>query len=176
MRGEQQDRCAPGHERQGSPPHARGAVFHVPVEPSVVGITPACAGSSVGVRIDVRYSRDHPRMRGEQYCFFCCIRNKKGSPPHARGAASVRLLRIGFRGITPACAGSRAAAACPGRPGWDHPRMRGEQSLFRLMGISRVGSPPHARGAVLPPLVILLMTGITPACAGSSRLRCYKYR
>ena len=48
MRGEQFTRLAKPFREQGSPPHARGAAA-IPGDPGfLVGITPACAGSSSG--------------------------------------------------------------------------------------------------------------------------------
>ena len=50
----------------GSSPHARGAAGIAQSSEAIVGIIPACAGSSP-VRQDRRKcNQDHPRMRGEQ--------------------------------------------------------------------------------------------------------------
>ena len=70
----------------GSPPHARGAVLNLGKAYAHGGITPACAGSSVGSIARAALSRDHPRMRGEQLKRRCCSSPSQGSPPHARGA------------------------------------------------------------------------------------------
>ena len=87
MRGEQQRYLVPCPAVPGITPHARGAAHAINGITEKMGITPACAGSSVGVRIDVRYSRDHPRMRGEQTAVTSLPTHTWGSPPHARGAA-----------------------------------------------------------------------------------------
>ncbi len=48
--------------------------------------------------------------------------------------------------------------------------MRGEHmALLALIGIA-AGSPPHARGALGYNLVVVGAVGITPACAGSTRM------
>ena len=73
-------------------------------------------------------------------------------------------------GITPACAGKSF------RPIWgvektpDHPRMCGEKlALYNELN-NHQGSPPHVRGKVECVIDTVGMRGITPACAGKSRL------
>ena len=147
MRGEQGGSTTTGGCRLGSPPHARGAVGCVGGEQEVVGITPACAGSS-RCRPARPYSpRDHPRMRGEQLVFGIVMSMLAGSPPHARGAVFTRFAYRRLLGITPACAGSRECTQ-PGAGCYrDHPRMRGEQLTGTPCDWCAMGSPPHARGA-----------------------------
>ena len=70
-------------------------------------------------------------------------------------------------GITPACAGS----TWPPRGGLDdtdHPRMRGEHKTSSSISTTALGSPPHARGARGAAVHGILLSGITPACAGST--------
>ncbi len=149
------------------PPHARGADDHPhPVEPAQ-GITPACAGSRVSTLPQSIQRADHPRMRGEQLAGEATDTTHTGSPPHARGAVVRRQRTRRAGGITPACAGSRAGHGPPGRPGGDHPRMRGEQARYASTHRRTVGSPPHARGAAPPGRGRARAAGITPACAGS---------
>ena len=45
--------------------------------------------------------------------------------------------------------------------------MRGEQLLMVFQTLLRMGSPPHARGAVSGLFQQVVSAGITPACAGS---------
>ena len=167
MRGEQQLLELYPRGRKGSPPHARGAVPHTCVWKIWVGITPACAGSSVGR--DVRFQRrqDHPRMRGEQSGLMGSAKHRQGSPPHARGAAWIESPLHDRDGITPACAGSSPRQSLPYGCARDHPRMRGEQvATFEIPSITS-GSPPHARGAEDGGHFTGSVQGITPACAGS---------
>ena len=94
-------------ERKGSPPHVRGKVLLRRRSQHHLGITPACAGKSVGVLSGLDAARDHPRMCGEKCrCTFgsgCC----QGSPPHVRGKDERWRLCDQRSGITPACAGKR---------------------------------------------------------------------
>ena len=49
-------------------------------------------------------------------------------------------------GITPACAGKRAAPYDAAAFAWDHPRVRGEKSSSTRTTAIWPGSPPRARG------------------------------
>ena len=76
----------------GSPPHARGK-FILPVRlVRSAGITPACAGKIRSQYLPAVKSRDHPRMRGENYSGANDIERALGSPPHARGKLRTRAL------------------------------------------------------------------------------------
>ena len=50
----------------------------------------------------------------------------------------------------------------------DHPRMRGEYKDEFDKELLKEGSPPHARGIHLGPLIGSDPLGITPACAGNT--------
>ena len=155
----------------GSSPHARGALAVQAGVRYLLGIIPACAGSTRQCRRCSAWRRDHPRMRGE-HCSSClALRVAPGSSPHARGAQHGIPFAVGNIGIIPACAGSTprcCAASC--RPG-DHPRMRGEHAASSSCRNRSSGSSPHARGALLGREDRPAPLGIIPACAGSTRLR-----
>ena len=51
---------------QGSPPRARGAGCKKNGMITIASITPACAGSRCSRACICEYTRDHPRVRGEQ--------------------------------------------------------------------------------------------------------------
>ena len=65
MRGEHIDPENFARFLQGSSPHARGTRFSYGEGEKVVGIIPACAGSTSTRRSTPTSKRDHPRMRGE---------------------------------------------------------------------------------------------------------------
>ncbi len=168
MRGEH---LRDGHHAagwMGSPPHARGAHPEPLVHNDGPGITPACAGSTTTLPTRSGGDRDHPRMRGEHRCVPISSGCTRGSPPHARGARQAGRRLSPAPRITPACAGStRSRSRCSPRR-WDHPRMRGEHLIHSTNVPLRRGSPPHARGAPSLSLRTEMMSGITPACAGST--------
>ena len=155
----------------GSPPHARGALVGGLETIVLVGITPACAGSTGRWRKSPVRLRDHPRMRGEHPQAPKLSPLVAGSPPHARGALGIGGRRGRRRGITPACAGSTGRTTTRSGPAPDHPRMRGEHLAGADEEMPRNGSPPHARGAHGPPGPDRHRRGITPACAGSTGLQ-----
>ena len=120
---------------RGSPPHARGQEKGLLHKFHGAGITPACAGTSTHINFPSSMSRDHPRMRGDKKGATRQEIADQGSPPHARGQAvgNIEVL-LGTR-ITPACAGTRTRAALNNGAAWDHPRMRGDKSIFHFLTI-----------------------------------------
>ena len=134
----------------GSSPHARGAPYHAETPETVLGIIPACAGSTPHRAPHDTTIQDHPRMRGEHERVAVPRVRGPGSSPHARGALVTLDHRNDELGIIPACAGStRSGPACP----WscrDHPRMRGEHDHTDTSRYGMPGSSPHARGARVP--------------------------
>ena len=150
----------------GSPPHARGKGASIRSIAAVLGITPACAGKSPDCRPRRRHVRDHPRMRGEKFCFWGRCRVVRGSPPHARGKDGQGGLVWADTRITPACAGKSGLTNVRTGRTRDHPRMRGEKAIIALICSFSQGSPPHARGKAIGLPISKLGRGITPACAG----------
>ena len=110
-------------------------------------------------------------MRGEHSLQSRNRLFQRGSSPHARGAPMVRPPYLMTQGIISACAGSTSRRNCATCGSGDHPRMRGEHLHGANVGISSVGSSPHARGAQARRHRLHRAVGIIPACAGSTRLR-----
>ena len=92
--------------RVGSSPRVRGARSYVESRNSPVGIIPACAGSTVGLRSLTRSRWDHPRVCGEHQHDQGGYKRQGGSSPRVRGAPVRRRSRGPAGGIIPACAGS----------------------------------------------------------------------
>ena len=70
----------------GSSPHVRGALLPYAGHVLVVGIIPACAGSTVYKGEFLYKVRDHPRMCGEHSSRASSSAFSAGSSPHVRGA------------------------------------------------------------------------------------------
>ncbi len=132
IRGEHAQHWTDRRRTLGSPPHTRGASFLHFQNSSASGITPAYAGSIPVKRRPSRQKKDHPRIRGEHPSsrLHNCI--SKGSPPHTRGAFCDNGCRYGFRGITPAYAGSILSVRKSPSFTRDHPRIRGEHGGCRV--------------------------------------------
>ena len=130
----------------GSPPRMRGK----PISPETVSssgwITPAHAGKTRGRQKLRIYSRDHPRVCGENLSSVMVAMGVGGSPPRVRGKPRSRLCCLRTPGITPACAGKTWFYACIRALRWDHPRVCGENCLGITSRRVRQGSPPRVRG------------------------------
>ena len=94
----------------GSPPRVRGTGGSGSKRAKGAGITPACAGNSLGSTIVALGNKDHPRVCGEQDMIAALDSQLEGSPPRVRGTG--RYSRGGdyFMRITPACAGNSSYA------------------------------------------------------------------
>ena len=154
--------------KAGSSPHVRGARGLLLPRGIVLGIIPACAGSTSYLAAIFHLPRDHPRMCGEHRNIIACICVSLGSSPHVRGAQKHCRHRRGVPGIIPACAGSTGHSRFRVLLIRDHPRMCGEhRSLTDSLSPAR-GSSPHVRGALAPAWTRMTNHGIIPACAGST--------
>ena len=111
---------------EGSPPHVRGPPEFILTICELLGITPACAGTTYILAEKQRQRGDHPRMCGDHLNPAYIVNSAVGSPPHVRGP----LLNIYFMfpsvGITPACAGTTGAVNAIVDFKGDHPRMCGD--------------------------------------------------
>ena len=106
----------------------------------------------------------------------CCKICIMGSPPRMRGkGAAVKSTVLDLR-ITPAYAGKSGRIFPAVRSSWDHPRICGEKRYRSLLPRRRVGSPPHMRGKGSDGRGARDVEGITPAYAGKSHSRDYRYR
>ena len=90
----------------GSSPHVRGAPHAQLAHAVLLGIIPACAGSTEWKMGHWPYDRDHPRMCGEHKLNDRIRIGVQGSSPHVRGARTHPFQRLAQAGIISACAGS----------------------------------------------------------------------
>ena len=160
----------------GSSPHVRGARCFATVFLDGFGIIPACAGSTCPSRPSAATAGDHPRMCGEHR--ICCQSCKisTGSSPHVRGALVQDFLQGLSTGIIPACAGSTVSWRIRRPPCRDHPRMCGEHNGWKDKAALYLGSSPHVRGAQRLERQSCSLSGIIPACAGSTFVIVYPPR
>ena len=117
-----------------------------------MGITPAYAGKSTSIIVEIAAFKDHPRLCGEKSTCKSFRRDNRGSPPPMRGKELKNpYLNAIFR-ITPAYAGKRARNV--------------------LKSIILQGSPPPMRGKVHLHPIIFQTFWITPAYAGKRHEMC----
>ena len=93
---------------------------------------------------------------------------RAGSSPHTRGAPGCGLVQVAGEGIIPAYAGSTSSIASPTRSARDHPRIRGEHSMYSNLRTAARGSSPHTRGAPVVRVAECVLVRIIPAYAGST--------
>ena len=86
LRGEHMRAERRPQRHQGSSPLARGALALVGERHAVLGIIPACAGSTRCWPSSTPSTRDHPRLRGEHTLAERYRLYRRGSSPLARGA------------------------------------------------------------------------------------------
>ena len=168
MCGEQFNICTLPHLPCGSPPRVRGTDERKIRRDVCRGITPACAGNRDQARRAKDLNRDHPRVCGEQSGSVFHAFRSLGSPPRVRGTDLVSIPPYEIKGITPACAGNRAATARRAERSKDHPRVCGEQACILYANVCFLGSPPRVRGTGRAVCEAVQRMGITPACAGNS--------
>ena len=150
----------------GSPPHTRGKCVCLLFCGDRLRITPAYAGKMRAGLPCVPVPGDHPRIRGENCWLISAAMKPWGSPPHTRGKSAVIMHEVFEERITPAYAGKIARSICARRRNWDHPRIRGENSMRSASLVSGMGSPPHTRGKCFSGQSEGPRAGITPAYAG----------
>ncbi len=152
----------------GSSPRARGARLPRAQARRVRGLIPACAGSTVTIAHPASATAAHPRVRGEHRAVLPECRGEEGSSPRARGALGGRASRRRAGGLIPACAGSTGRPGIPAPRGRAHPRVRGEHQDRGSASAADVGSSPRARGARQGLFELPHLSGLIPACAGST--------
>ena len=146
----EQDAFAKAHRGGGgSSPRVRGADATEYGGVIDQGIIPACAGSSVRLKISSSTSRDHPRVCGEQAIVSRSPRARAGSSPRVRGADQRGKHIASLAGIIPACAGSSRPSSSLKACCRDHPRVCGEQLFPFSPAKWGPGSSPRVRGADL---------------------------
>ncbi len=172
MRGEHTPNPQSTPNSAGSSPHARGTRLRKKSPKRSGGIIPACAGNTCDFCLMLASRGDHPRMRGEHPPPVSSTTANSGSSPHARGTLRCHYSLASVSGIIPACAGNTPARSTFGSAIWDHPRMRGEHAWSVFVLTTYPGSSPHARGTPAVASGSPASSGIIPACAGNTCLRC----
>ena len=122
--------------------------FHFPLRPWFFFVSPAYAGKS--------------------HSYLNSTFLNLGSPPCMRGKEGAVLVQLCKDRITPACAGKRTRPQLYAIASKDHPRVCGEKKVMRGAKDKRMGSPPHVRGKAFLLTPAMVLSRITPACAGKS--------
>ena len=158
------------HTAAGSPPRMRERPFAQCTHKTHIRITPAYAGKTHLVSVEITAYRDHPRVCGKDLRRLIKLRGKRGSPPRMRERRRLTIANRASIGITPAYAGKTGAKGEFSFRPWDHPRVCGKDLLSVVRRVRRWGSPPRMRERLRVPVPYHVRYGITPAYAGKTPL------
>ena len=140
------------------------------------GITPACAGTTLGAGEKLEVLEDHPCMCWDYNKGVDNMVKIMGSPLHVRGLHIYSFLSIFCLRITPACAGTTLLYIILYLVIGDHPRLCEDYYLSSSLALMVEGSPPHVRGLRPKKDTSSRVLRITPACAGTTVLSCPRHR
>ena len=130
--------------------------------------TPAYAGKTADDDAGEGQAKEHPRLHGENLKVIWPWSRLNETPPPTRG----KLPGAGKDGLddgnTPAYAGKTCGRAPVQVRDWEHPRLRGENTLGDITVTSTGGTPPPTRGKQNPQSPPDQADGNTPAYAGKT--------
>ena len=109
-------------------------------------ITPAGAGKTYDLYVQMIRCKDHPRRCGENHVSTLQALHHQGSPPQVRGKLKKGVLSLGETRITPAGAGKTFTVFYMRILIQDHPRRCGENNNHQTLKHGERGSPPQVRG------------------------------
>ena len=132
--------------RLGSSPLTRGKRVASSGFGGEVGLIPAHAGKTAGVRRADQGDGAHPRSRGENAILLGVPFTTAGSSPLTRGKPSSRCAAPLTVGLIPAHAGKTPQTHPGGRCSQAHPRSRGENRPSVATRCTPSGSSPLTRG------------------------------
>ena len=155
----------------GSSPLTRGALIPDNLRNPVGGLIPAHAGSTAKRVTRYVTCGAHPRSRGEHNAWASVMAGMRGSSPLTRGAPSLSTGSVQARRLIPAHAGSTCHRREAGAALRAHPRSRGEHHDGSGNFSTSLGSSPLTRGAHLITTLDIVLRGLIPAHAGSTRRR-----
>ena len=122
---------------EGITPRVRGLQYAASNVMELLGITPACAGTTDGPGEAVDGEQDHPRVCGDYLCTIWPKPDLMGSPPRVRGLPNGFETHKRCVGITPACAGTTCRSVFSAVRLRDHPRVCGDYTpSYRSRAIS----------------------------------------
>ena len=157
--------------RLGSSPLTRGKRVASSGFGGEVGLIPAHAGKTAGVRRADQGDGAHPRSRGENAILLGVPFTTAGSSPLTRGKPSSRCAAPLTVGLIPAHAGKTDRAWRRGVHPQAHPRSRGENFTCLATTVVSSGSSPLTRGKPDQHGVVSPTVGLIPAHAGKTRAK-----
>ena len=130
----------------GSSPRVRGKRGRRQGHRRPGGLIPACAGKTALLRMAFDSPWAHPRVCGENHRRSARNGVAGGSSPRVRGKP-IHVTELTLcRGLIPACAGKTKSERRSPPTSRAHPRVCGENSMYRQPAWSQPGSSPRVRG------------------------------
>ena len=162
--------CVPAYEPVGSSPLTRGKLRTQDRRTDHIRLIPAHAGKTVIATFVRCMTGAHPHSRREYVAddpMWCLV---MGSSPLTRGKL-IHHRHDGLRArLTPAHAGKTSRSRDPSRPGWAHPRSRGENFERAAISMDPPGSSPLTRGKHTLSAGEQLTARLIPAHAGKTAI------
>ena len=152
----------------GSPPRVWGLLIGQCRLLAASGITPTCVGTTSSIRRVNSVIRDHPHVCGDYSVHRVLFTVVLGSPPRVWGLPDDSLCSVSDEGITPTCVGTTPAPPRPPPTPWDHPHVCGDYQTTTTPSREAQGSPPRVWGLLLDDGDVLVASGITPTCVGTT--------
>ena len=160
--------CVPAYEPVGSSPLTRGKLRTQDRRTDHIRLIPAHAGKTVIATFVRCMTGAHPHSRREYVADDPMWYLVMGSSPLTRGKL-IHHRHDGLRAqLTPAHAGKTSRSRDPSRPGWAHPRSRGENWKGFTRTSQTSGSSPLTRGKLEGVHADLPDVGLIPAHAGKT--------
>ena len=153
----------------GSSPLARGPRNHGLADTIAAGLIPARAGTTDEGGSERVTARAHPRSRGDHGGARRKPLLRQGSSPLARGPPDAETPVDAAAGLIPARAGTTHKNGSGARLTGAHPRSRGDHRDPLCLRLMRQGSSPLARGPQFLLFACVLILGLIPARAGTTK-------
>ena len=170
-RGENARSLASRACRAGSSPLTRGKPRSGGHPDGDGGLIPAHAGKTRRMAPTTLQGAAHPRSRGENVGDVGQHFNQSGSSPLTRGKLDTGPGTVFQHRLIPAHAGKTRRLRVSARPGWAHPRSRGENDSRVNGRVVGAGSSPLTRGKLTGRRNIFLRGRLIPAHAGKTSFR-----
>src|SRR5665811_2269497 len=108
--------------------------------------TPACAGTTIAVRVSCSVSTEHPRVCGDDDTTSHHTTHRTGAPPRVRGRPRAVDAKRDWTRSTPACAGTTTDRSATVHERAEHPRVCGDDVPSAKYVLGQGGAPPRERG------------------------------
>ena len=151
-----------------TPPHAGKTCYLFRLYSALLGSPPLTRERRNHYPLVLLSQRITPADAGKTYCECRVLPAIAGSPPLTRERLVLISSVCRYIGITPAYAGKTTKVLQYHFHARDHPRLRGKDRCDSLTEWAYIGSPPLTRERLCCLTALTILSGITPADAGTT--------